>query len=347
MFEIASLSSGKHINKKAMYPALIYETGWLRQERQGYALSHHYVVWLAAELSGIKGCFREYAVLGDDVVIAHPQVAQSYEKLLGMMGVSISKEKSLISHSGALEFAKKFWVKSVQEDLSPVSMRSLLTVRSTLGLSQLAQLYDMNFKSLARLAGAGFRTRSRLYSTRRSKRWERLWVIATKPPHRSQLPLEWWVSRGRPLNPYLKGLIVEFLRKELKPKELRMVPDEPTFDGEREILERTVILGWIKMWLKWVSWYYSILLTPDPSLSNFFEAPICATSWKADRDDVEFIRYGLLWKCYDRGAGKWSEGYCPPCLEDSSICSFPGWIYGGAKGTDFMMAPLGYQPKGV
>lgn len=48
------------------------------------ALSHHYVVWLAAELSGIKGCFREYAVLGDDVVIAHLRVAQSYEKLLGM-----------------------------------------------------------------------------------------------------------------------------------------------------------------------------------------------------------------------------------------------------------------------
>jgi hypothetical protein len=52
------------------------------------------VVWLAAELSGIKGCFREYAVLGDDVVIAHLQVAQSYEKLLGMMGLSISKENS-------------------------------------------------------------------------------------------------------------------------------------------------------------------------------------------------------------------------------------------------------------
>ncbi|KAL5798352.1 hypothetical protein ACOSQ2_003172 [Xanthoceras sorbifolium] len=33
MFEIASLSSGKHINKKAMYPALIYETGWLRLRR--------------------------------------------------------------------------------------------------------------------------------------------------------------------------------------------------------------------------------------------------------------------------------------------------------------------------
>ena len=93
------------------------------------------MVWLAAELSGIKGCFREYAVLGDDVVIAHLQVAQSYEKLLGMMGLSISKENSGISHYGALEFAKKFWVKSVQEDLSPVSMRSLLTVRSTLGLS--------------------------------------------------------------------------------------------------------------------------------------------------------------------------------------------------------------------
>lgn len=94
------------------------------------------------------------------------------------------------------------------------------------------------------------------------------------------------------------------------------------------------------MWLKWLSWYNSILLTPDPQLSSFFEAPICATSWKKPADDIEFIRYGLIWKCYDKGAGKWSEGYCPPVLGTDTIISFPGWILGGAKGTDFIMAPV-------
>lgn len=46
----------------------------------------------------------EYAVLGDDVVIAHPQVAEQYQQLLGKLGVSISKEKSLISETGNQRF---------------------------------------------------------------------------------------------------------------------------------------------------------------------------------------------------------------------------------------------------
>lgn len=48
-----------------------------------FALSHHYMVWLAAELSGLKRRFNEYALLGDDIVIAHPKVASSYEKTAG------------------------------------------------------------------------------------------------------------------------------------------------------------------------------------------------------------------------------------------------------------------------
>lgn len=139
------------------------------------------------------------------------------EELLGKLGVSISKDKSLISETGCLEFAKKYWVKSVSVDLTPISLKALLTVRSTLGLVQLAQLSRVeNPNTLFRLAGAGFRARSRLYSSRRSKRWERLWVVSTKPPHSSRLPLEWWICRGKPINPYLKGLIVDLLRKELK-----------------------------------------------------------------------------------------------------------------------------------
>lgn len=45
------------------------------------------------------------------------------------------------------------------------------------------------------------------------------------------------IGRGKLINPYLKGIIVDFLRKELRPKELRLVPEEFVFDGEREISE--------------------------------------------------------------------------------------------------------------
>lgn len=90
-------------------------------------------MWLAAELSSKKGRFTHYAVLGDNVVIADTEVAKTYEQLLDKLGVSISKDKSLVSNEGALEFAKRFMVKRAQKDLSPISLRALLTVRSTLG----------------------------------------------------------------------------------------------------------------------------------------------------------------------------------------------------------------------
>ena len=156
-----------------------------------------------------------------------------------------------------------------QKDLSPISMRALLTIRSSIGLCQLCASYGItNPNILFRLAGAGYRTRSRLYSTPRSRRWERLWVVSTKQPGTSQLPLEWWIGRGQPINPYLKGIIVDRLRKELKPKELRVVPEEVVFSAEREILERTVIHNWMKQWLKWCHWFFTLALSPNPSLAE-------------------------------------------------------------------------------
>lgn len=135
-----------------------------------FSLSHHYVVWLAAELSSYPGKFNDYAVLGDDVVIADTEVAKTYEELLRKLGVSVSRDKSLVSKEGALEFAKRFMVKGVRKDLSPISMRALLTVRSTLGMCQLCDLYKItNPNVLFRLAGAGFRVRSRLYSSTKQK----------------------------------------------------------------------------------------------------------------------------------------------------------------------------------
>ncbi|KAL6519618.1 hypothetical protein OROMI_032866 [Orobanche minor] len=176
-----------------------------------------------------KGPFTQYAILGDDIVIADKQVASQYRLLLDKLGVSISLPKSLISKEGALEFAKRSWVKGISKDLSPVSAQALMTVRSTVGLCQLADKYQIcNPGTLFRLAGAGYRVRARLLSDSRPRKWERLWVASTKPLRKHSLPLEWWIGRGKPLNPYLKGIIVDMLRKELQPKELRLPPEKLT-----------------------------------------------------------------------------------------------------------------------
>lgn len=78
------------------------------------------LVWWAAEQvrPGIR--FDKYAVLGDDVLITDPLVAEQYRLGLRRLGVKISPSKSLISSTGAAEFAKRFLVKGV--DLFPISM---------------------------------------------------------------------------------------------------------------------------------------------------------------------------------------------------------------------------------
>lgn len=63
-------------------------------------------------------------MLGDDVVIADAQVAEVYFQSLQQLGVPISTQKSLISDTGAFEFAKRFCVKGGRVDLSAMSSRT-------------------------------------------------------------------------------------------------------------------------------------------------------------------------------------------------------------------------------
>ena len=69
--------------------------------------------------------FYDYAILGDDLVIGDSKVAEQYLAIMQDAEVTISKEKSLISCTGALELAKRFMTEGVSRDLSPVSFRVL------------------------------------------------------------------------------------------------------------------------------------------------------------------------------------------------------------------------------
>jgi len=69
------------------------------------ALTHHVIVRHAAIKAGIHN-FKDYAVLGDDLVIANDNVSHHYLAICENLGVEINLSKSIISDSIA-EFAKK------------------------------------------------------------------------------------------------------------------------------------------------------------------------------------------------------------------------------------------------
>jgi len=88
------------------------------------ALTHHVLVQVAAARAGWKEWFPFYALLGDDVVIAHEGVANEYYSLITHLGVEINLSKSIISEGGLIEFAKR--LESPFVDYSPVSAKGLL-----------------------------------------------------------------------------------------------------------------------------------------------------------------------------------------------------------------------------
>jgi len=88
------------------------------------ALTHHVIVQVAARRTGFRSWFSEYAVLGDDIVIASAPVAEAYRILMEDLGVEINLSKSLISSEGACEFAKKLIISGV--DYSPIGPKSIL-----------------------------------------------------------------------------------------------------------------------------------------------------------------------------------------------------------------------------
>lgn len=99
------------------------------------AFTHHFLVQVSAWLSGqpkIK-LFKDYCILGDDVVIANRAVKNRYLQILHMIGVECGLAKSILSPKGlGCEFAKSTFLGLT--NVSPVSILELST--SLTGLSE-------------------------------------------------------------------------------------------------------------------------------------------------------------------------------------------------------------------
>lgn len=106
-----------------------------------FALSHCILIWWCAEQVYPGETFSKYGVLGDDVVIADQKVVRVYETALQELGVRISYQKSLISSSGCVEFAKRFRIRGVRKDVSPISIRNLVSSHHPFGLVAVQDKY--------------------------------------------------------------------------------------------------------------------------------------------------------------------------------------------------------------
>jgi len=91
------------------------------------AVTHHVIVRYCALRCGIRN-FNLYAVLGDDIVIMHDDVAREYLAVMKILGVSINLSKSIVSSEFA-EFAKVWRGPNI--DITPIGPGLILrTVRS-------------------------------------------------------------------------------------------------------------------------------------------------------------------------------------------------------------------------
>jgi hypothetical protein len=88
------------------------------------AVTHHVIVQIAAIRAGFSvNTFRQYCVLGDDIVINNDRVAAHYQELMSSLGVGINPSKSIISYD-VVEFAKR-WLTPYGE-ISPLGPGNIL-----------------------------------------------------------------------------------------------------------------------------------------------------------------------------------------------------------------------------
>jgi len=192
----------------------------------------------------------------------------------------------LVSKTGALEFAKQFWVKQVQVNLSPVSARAVLAANNLIGYHTLALKSNMSQSVLYRFAGAGYRTMSRSDSNKLSRRFKRIRAMASKPSAGQgdpmKQPIEWFYGRGLPLSLNSKGFILHQIREELKPQQLVLPPDDLMVEGERVNMEYTLYRNWMEgQYLKDLHWYHKdLFLEYDPSLETLFDPLVVCSSYK-------------------------------------------------------------------
>jgi len=102
----------------------------------GLAITHHWIVQVAAREAyyDLEGWYENYEVLGDDIVIFDPLVADKYLNIMSEIGTEINLTKSIVSRNRPVfEFAKRIcWGSGIVSGISLNQVRSSWNVGSRL-----------------------------------------------------------------------------------------------------------------------------------------------------------------------------------------------------------------------
>jgi len=159
------------------------------------ALIHHAMVQYSAYRAGVVGWFVLYAVLGDDVVIAHDRVARKYRALCRLLRVKIGLQKSMVSTGRSLEFAKRLFFRG--EDVSglPAKFWAAAQGQASVAVALAAWSKRGTLSNFLRALGAGFKVASGISTARWSnmnRRARALAVTLTNPVIGSRFAFKTW-----------------------------------------------------------------------------------------------------------------------------------------------------------
>jgi hypothetical protein len=137
------------------------------------ALTHHFIVQVAAWETGVVSrnkLFRDYGVLGDDIVIFNAKVAKRYHAIMTAIGVECNLSKSIISPDGrVIEFAKRLFYKGI--NISPTPLAELnAALQSPVALYNYKCKYKLSWPQIAKVAGFGYK----VVGSIDSKPWNKL-----------------------------------------------------------------------------------------------------------------------------------------------------------------------------
>lgn len=275
-----------------------------------FTLTHHMLVWVCAWEVYPGKVFTDYAILGDDIVIADRRVAEEYEERMVACQAVISREKSLTSSKGACEFAKKFIINNHLKDRRDVSPLSLPLIRMTYGYVSpfVFKTLGCSVRATFRLRGGGYRVFSKVQGNRvvfgsLSRKWKRHWIALHSPSGLCALPIE--LLLGFPdkgiLNCYEMGMVRRFLVERVCPKDIR----EDVFQTLRQFWEGDdlgyldgILASYVKLHLEYLKWYATIICDHTCTLGTIMDPPVAPTGLDRPREDI-ILRYGLLFRAWD------------------------------------------------
>lgn len=127
------------------------------------ALTHHFIVQCASWRSKtvpVGTWYKNYALLGDDLVVGDSAVKDEYLAILKSLGMEVNVHKSILSETGrCLEFAKRTIY--LGTDVSPIPLREVASAQELLpALVQFGRKYQVDMPQLLYGFGFGWRTLS-------------------------------------------------------------------------------------------------------------------------------------------------------------------------------------------